>query len=179
MNLNRICVPQVEAFFSFHSNIKLLIKTFHSFGLAKIVIQKCILGFLDCELSTCDKEGTDARLNDDESDEEYLDVVEDDHEKEEESCKTINSQGSSTKPQFANFSVLSLLGRKSPAKERENKILEGNCLENEKYFPCSEEDEEGREGGEASKDDDSDKQFSQVWKKEMFSQVLNVLFQRL
>ena len=101
-------------------------------------------------------------MNDDESDEEYLDVVEDDHKKEEESCKTINSQGSSTKPQFANFSVLSLLGRKSPTKEKENKILAGTCSEKDKYFPCSGEDEEKREDGEDSKDDDSDKQFSQV-----------------
>ena len=117
---------------------------------------------IDCELNTCDEEDNDAKSNQDESDEEYLDVVEDDHEKEEESSMPIQSQGSSTKPQFANFSVLSLLGRKSPDKERENKILAGNCSEKEKYFPCSRENEEGREGREDNKDDDPTDQFSQV-----------------
>ena len=117
---------------------------------------------IDCELNTCDEEDNDAKSNQDESDEEYLDVVEDDHEKEEESSMPIQSQGSSTKPQFANFSVLSLLGRKSPDKERENKILAGNCSEKEKYFPCNRENEEGREGREDNKDDNPTEHFSQV-----------------
>jgi hypothetical protein len=77
-----------------------------------------------------------------ESEEEYLDVDDQEEEVEEEptTTSTIENINSSSKPQFANFSVLSLLARKTPDKEKGKQSQGGNYSEGYKQFPPSGED---------------------------------------
>ena len=93
-------------------------------------------------------EPDESKPNDKESDEEYLAVDDDDDiESSKEANTAMKSLISSNKPQLSNFSVLSLLGRKSPVKEKENRSLADSSSHKEIFFPSSENDvaEEGYE----------------------------------
>ena len=67
-----------------------------------------------------------------------------------EAITAITSITSSTKPKLSNFSVLSLLGRRSPEKEEEKQSLTDNSLNKEIHFPSS-EDYVAKEGDELDK----------------------------
>ena len=98
---------------------------------------------------------TDERKpNDEESDQEYLAVDDDydDIESSKEANTAMTSITSSNKPQLSNFSVLSLLGRKSPDKEEEKQSLADKSSHKEIYFPSS-EDDVAEEGDEVDKVD--------------------------
>ena len=87
-------------------------------------------------------EAEDIKPTNYESEEDYLDVhdVEEEEEEKPTTTATIENVNSSSKPQFANFSVLSLLARKTPDKEKEKQSQGGNCSEGDKQFPSSGED---------------------------------------
>ena len=61
---------------------------------------------------------------------------------------------SSNKAQFSNFSVLSLLSRKSPDKEEEKQSPADNSSQKEIYYPSS-EDDVAEEGDEVDKTEQS------------------------
>ena len=94
-------------------------------------------------------EPDERKPNDEESDQEYLAVDDDydDIESNKEANTAMTSITSSTKPHLSNFSVLSLLGRRSPDKEKEKQSLADKSSHKEIYFPSSEDDvaEEGHE----------------------------------
>ena len=103
-------------------------------------------------------EPDDKKTNGDESDEEYLAVDDDydDIESNKEANTAMTSITSSTKPQLSNFSVLSLLGRRSPDKEKEKQSLADNSSQKEIHFPSNGED--------VTEDVDQAEQSSQVIK---------------
>ena len=75
-------------------------------------------------------EPVDTKPNDNASEEEYLAVDDED----------IEIKNSSNKPQFANFSVVSLLARKCPDKVKEKQYLAENCTQKDIHFPSSGEE---------------------------------------
>ena len=89
------------------------------------------------------EEPEDLKPNNDESEEEYVAVdgddedEDDDIENKKDAMITFNS---SNKRQFANFSVLSLLARKCPDKEKEKKSPVEIFPKKEILFPSSGED---------------------------------------
>ena len=87
------------------------------------------------------EEPEDPKPNNDESEEEYVAVdgedEDDDIESKKDAMITFNS---SNKRQFANFSVLSLLARKCPDKEKEKKSPVEIFTKKEILFPSSGED---------------------------------------
>ena len=87
-------------------------------------------------------EAEDIKPTNYESEEDYLDVhdVEEEEEEKPTTTATIENVNSSSKPQFANFSVLSLLARKTPDKEKGKQSQGGNCSEGYKQFPPKWED---------------------------------------
>ena len=98
-------------------------------------------------------EPNERKPNDVESDQEYLAVDDDydDIESNKEAITAITSITSSTKPKLSNFSVLSLLGRRSPDnKEEEKQSLADNSSNKEIHFPSS-EDYVAEEGIEVDK----------------------------
>ena len=89
------------------------------------------------------EEPEDTKPNNDESDEEYLAVDGDDEDEDDdiESKKdAMISFNSSNKRQFANFSVLSLLARKCPDKEKEKQSPAEIFPKKEILFSSSGED---------------------------------------
>ena len=122
----------------------------------------CFSGFIHFGINRFVGEEEDTKPNHYGSEEEYLDVDDDEEEEEEEATTTttIGNINSSSKPQFANFSVLSLLARKTPDKEKGKQSQGGNYSEGDKQFPPSGEDVavEKDEG-------DTAEQFAQVERK--------------
>ena len=99
-------------------------------------------------------EHEDIKFNNDKSEKEYLAV--DENNDKEEPYTALKNVSSSPKPQLSNFSVLSLLARKSPDREKEKQSLADNSSQKEIHFPSNGED--------VTEDIDQAKQSSQVIK---------------
>ena len=96
-------------------------------------------------------EPDDTNPNNVESEEEHLSVDDDDIKIKKEANTDMTIKYSSNKAQLSNFSVLSLLSRKSPNKEEEKQSPAKNHSQKQIHFPSSRNDveEEGDEVDEA------------------------------
>ena len=97
-----------------------------------------LLGFRNFGINRFVGEPDDPKSNNNVLKEEYLAVNNADDTLEPSiSMKSLTSL---PKPQLSNFSVLSLLARKSPDNEKEKQFLEENCSQKEIHFPSGGED---------------------------------------
>ena len=96
-------------------------------------------------------EPDDTKPNNVEAEEEHLSVDGDHIESKKEATTAMKSKYSSNKAQLSNFSVLSLLSRKSPDKEEEKQSPAKNHSQKQIHFHSSRNDveEEGDEVDEA------------------------------
>ena len=97
-------------------------------------------------------EPDDTKPNNVEAEEEHLSIDDDDIESNKEANTTMKSKYSSNKAQLSNFSVLSLLSRKSPDKEEEKQSPAEYYSQKQFHFP-SNGDDVAEEGDEVDKVD--------------------------
>ena len=85
-------------------------------------------------------EPDDTKPNNVEAEEEHLSVDDDDIESNKEANTAMKNKYSSNKAQLSNFSVLSLLSRKSPDKEEEKQSPAEYHSQKQFHFPSNGDD---------------------------------------